>query len=82
MELAPMDLRPVEHWLLDEMKWMIALAMPYYIHEDRWGVPCGPTLEMVQRDRSRETIYIDKPTTMTVAQYNAYLRQQETYHGL
>lgn len=75
----------IESWLKGEMQEMlrkIMLSIPYSIHEDRWGVPCGPTLAMAQPDRFRETVYVDKPTTMTVAQYNAYLSQQETYRGL
>lgn len=80
--MGSIDIKMIETWLSREIRRMIDLSLPYYIHQDRWGVPCGPTLEMMQPDRSRETIYIDKPTTMTVAQYNAYLRQQETYRGL
>lgn len=63
----------------------ILLSIPYSLHEDKWGVPCGPTLVMIQPSYANEIHYIDTlpdMTRMTVAQYNAYLRQKETFHTL
>lgn len=30
-----------------EMRRQIILSIPYSLHQDRWGVPCGPTLDMI-----------------------------------
>lgn len=70
---------------VNEARQQILLSIPYSLHEDKWGVPCGPTFAMIPPSYANEINYIDTlpdMTRMTVAQYNAYLRQKETFHTL
>lgn len=56
--MGSIDVKMVETWLIREIRRMIDLSLPYYIHEDRWGVPCGPTLAMVQPMEAPGMLYI------------------------
>lgn len=82
------DVKMIEKMIdlkVNEVRRQILLSIPYSLHEDRWGVPCGPTLAMVQPSYVNEIHYVDKlpdMTRLTIGQYNAYLLQQEVYRTL
>lgn len=75
--MGSIDVKMVETWLIREIRRMIDLSLPYYIHEDRWGVPCGPTLAMVQPVVAPGMLYIG--LDVDPVEYIARWKDQQIY---
>lgn len=57
----------LEEWLAREMREMIyelmVMEIAYETHQVLWGVPCGPTLSMVNRPQLRGIQHNETPYT-------------------